>query len=126
VKPQLARFEALGPPGIEALEAICAAAGEAGLLVIADGKRGDVPVTAGAYGRALVGATDTPWGPAPGLGADAFTVNPLLGRDSSRSSGPPTPAPPTSSISTAAARRCTSGSRRSSTGSPRGFGAAAG
>jgi orotidine-5'-phosphate decarboxylase len=82
VKPQLARFEALGPPGIEALEAICAAAGEAGLLVIADGKRGDVPVTAGAYGRALVGATDTPWGPAPGLGADAFTVNPLLGRDS--------------------------------------------
>jgi len=30
----------------------------------------------------LVGETPTPWGPVPGLGVDAFTVNPLLGRDS--------------------------------------------
>jgi orotidine-5'-phosphate decarboxylase len=58
-----------------------AAAREAGLLVIADGKRGDVPVTAVAYGQALVGATPTPWGDVPGLGADAFTANPLLGAD---------------------------------------------
>jgi orotidine-5'-phosphate decarboxylase len=49
------------------------------LLVIADGKRGDVPVTAAAYGQALVGSTPTPWGEVVGLGADAFTVNPLLG-----------------------------------------------
>jgi orotidine-5'-phosphate decarboxylase len=41
-----------------------------------------VPVTATAYAQALVGATPTPWGPAPGLGVDAFTVNPLLGGDS--------------------------------------------
>jgi orotidine-5'-phosphate decarboxylase len=49
--------------------------------VIADGKRGDVPVTAAAYAQSLVGETPTPWGPVAGLGADAFTANPLLGRD---------------------------------------------
>lgn len=81
VKPQLACFERLGAPGWAALSEICGAAREAGLLVIADGKRGDVPVTAAAYAQALVGETPTPWGPVPGLGADAFTANPLLGRD---------------------------------------------
>jgi orotidine-5'-phosphate decarboxylase len=50
-------------------------------LVIADGKRGDVPVSATAYGQALFGSTPTPWGAAPGLGADAATVNPTLGGD---------------------------------------------
>ena len=53
-----------------------------GLLVLADGKRGDVPVTARAYAQALVGETPGPFGATPGLGADAFTANPLLGRDS--------------------------------------------
>ena len=81
VKPQLACFERLGAPGWAALEAVCAAAREAGLLIVADGKRGDVPVTAAAYAQALVGETPTPWGPVTGLGADAFTANPLLGRD---------------------------------------------
>lgn len=81
VKPQLACFERLGPPGWRVLFEVCEAARDAGLLVIADGKRGDVPVTARAYGQALVGATETPWGPVAGLGADAFTVNPLLGGD---------------------------------------------
>lgn len=81
VKPQLACFERLGAPGWAALAAVCAAAREAGLLVVADGKRGDVPVTAAAYAQALVGETPTPWGPVPGLGADAFTANPLLGLD---------------------------------------------
>lgn len=81
VKPQMACFERLGAPGWAALADVCAAARDAGLLVIADGKRGDVPVTAAAYAQALVGETPTPWGPVPGLGADAFTANPLLGRD---------------------------------------------
>jgi orotidine-5'-phosphate decarboxylase len=81
VKPQLACFERLGAPGWTALAEICEAATEAGLLVVADGKRGDVPVTAAAYGQALVGETPTPWGAVPGLGADAFTANPLLGGD---------------------------------------------
>jgi orotidine-5'-phosphate decarboxylase len=80
-KPQLACFERLGAPGWAALEDVCAAAREAGLLVLADGKRGDVPVSAAAYAQALVGETDTPWGTVAGLGADAFTANPLLGRD---------------------------------------------
>lgn len=82
VKPQLARFERLGAPGWTALAEVCGAARDAGLLVLADGKRGDVPVTAAAYAQALFGETPTPWGPVTGLGADAATVNPLLGADS--------------------------------------------
>ena len=50
--------------------------------MIADGKRGDVPVSAAAYADALFGRTETPWGGFDGLGADAATVNPLLGADS--------------------------------------------
>ena len=80
-KPQLACFERLGFAGALVLEAVCARARAAGLLVLADGKRGDVPVTAAAYSQALTGATATPFGPVPGLGADAFTANPLLGAD---------------------------------------------
>jgi orotidine-5'-phosphate decarboxylase len=74
VKLQLACFERLGWRGWRALERVAVAARERGLLVIADGKRGDVPVTAEVYGQALVGE----W---PALHADAFTANPLLGRD---------------------------------------------
>jgi len=81
VKPQLACFERLGAPGWEALEQVVAIARDHGLLVLADGKRGDVPVTAAAYAQALVAATPTPFGDVPGLGADAFTANPLLGPD---------------------------------------------
>jgi orotidine-5'-phosphate decarboxylase len=81
VKPQLACFERLGAPGWAALAEACEAARDAGLLVVADGKRGDVPVSAAAYAQALVGETPTPWGPVAGLGADAFTANPLLGAD---------------------------------------------
>jgi orotidine-5'-phosphate decarboxylase len=81
IKPQLACFERLGAPGWAALAEVCEAARAADLLVVADGKRGDVPVTAAAYAQALVGETPTPWGPVPGLGADAFTTNPLLGTD---------------------------------------------
>jgi orotidine-5'-phosphate decarboxylase len=82
VKPQLACFERLGWLGWRALENVCRAAREAGLLILADGKRGDVPVSARAYGQAMVGATPSPWGEVSGLGADAFTANPMLGRDS--------------------------------------------
>jgi orotidine-5'-phosphate decarboxylase len=81
VKPQLACFERLGAPGWDALARTVDHAHAAGLLVIADGKRGDVPVTAAAYAQALVGSTPTPFGDVAGLGADAFTANPLLGRD---------------------------------------------
>ena len=80
-KPQLACFERLGAAGRRALGEVCEAARAAGLLVIADGKRGDVPTSARAYGQSLVGETDTPWGPVRGLDADAFTTNPLMGGD---------------------------------------------
>jgi len=82
VKPQLACFERLGADGWAALAATVSHARAAGLLVIADAKRGDVSVTAAAYAQALVGVTPTPFGDVAGLGADAFTANPLLGIDS--------------------------------------------
>jgi orotidine-5'-phosphate decarboxylase len=82
VKLQLACFERLGAPGWEALASTVAAAREHGLLVLADGKRGDIDVSATAYAQAFFGETPTPVGPVPGLGVDALTVNPLMGRDS--------------------------------------------
>ena len=81
VKLQSACFERLGAPGWAALADVLAYVRQAGLLGIVDGKRGDVPVTARAYAQSLVGETPGPFGPVPGLGADAFTANPLLGAD---------------------------------------------
>jgi orotidine-5'-phosphate decarboxylase len=77
VKPQLAFFEALGPDGMRALEEVSAYARAAGLLVIADGKRGDIGSTARAYAAAYL----EPRAGADPL-ADALTVSPYLGRDS--------------------------------------------
>jgi orotidine-5'-phosphate decarboxylase len=82
VKPQLACFERLGAEGWSALRATVAYARERGLIVLADAKRGDIAVSAAAYAQALVGSTPTPFGAVAGLGADAFTANPLLGVDS--------------------------------------------
>jgi orotidine-5'-phosphate decarboxylase len=82
VKPQLACFERLGAPGWTALVEVVEAARAHGLLVLADGKRGDVPVSAAAYAQALVGETPAPGGAVAGLGADALTASPLLGADS--------------------------------------------
>jgi orotidine-5'-phosphate decarboxylase len=61
---------------VHASEQVCAYARAAGLLVIADAKRGDIGSTARAYAAAFV----EPRGDAPPL-ADAMTVNPYLGRD---------------------------------------------
>jgi orotidine-5'-phosphate decarboxylase len=82
VKLQVACFERLGGPGWEALSRVAAYAQERGLLVIADAKRGDIDVSAAAYAQAFFGETKTPFGVVGGLGADALTVNPLLGIDS--------------------------------------------
>ncbi|HET9075132.1 MAG TPA: orotidine-5'-phosphate decarboxylase [Solirubrobacteraceae bacterium] len=82
VKPQVACFERLGAPGWDALAATVEAAQAAGLLVIADAKRGDIDVSAGAYAQAFFTGMQTPYGRVTGLGADALTVNPYLGRDS--------------------------------------------
>ena len=81
IKPQLACFDRLGGAGGYALAAACDHARRAGLLVLADGKRGDVPVTAAVYAQALLSGTPLDDGLLPGLTADAVTANPLLGRD---------------------------------------------
>jgi orotidine-5'-phosphate decarboxylase len=80
-KPQLACFERLGAPGWSALQTVVEYARSSGLLVIADGKRGDISVSASAYAQALFGGVQTPFGAVAGLGADIVTVNPLMGGD---------------------------------------------
>ncbi len=77
VKPQLAFFEALGADGLRAFEDACEYARAAGLLVVADGKRGDIGSTARAYAGAYL--EERQGEPAR---VDALTVNPYLGSDS--------------------------------------------
>ena len=69
--------EALGSHGLRAFEAACGYAREAGLLVIADAKRGDIGSTARAYAAAYLEPRDG--GPPV---ADAITLNAYLGRES--------------------------------------------
>jgi orotidine-5'-phosphate decarboxylase len=86
VKPQVACFERLGAPGWDALAQVVAHAHAAGLLVLADGKRGDIDVTATAYAQGFLGATAVGDGEeVAGLGADALTVAPYMGLDTLRS-----------------------------------------
>jgi orotidine-5'-phosphate decarboxylase len=76
VKPQMAFFEQLGPPGMQALWEMIAYCRSKELLVVLDGKRGDIGSTAEAYANAYLGSNGTSvWG------ADALTVNPWMGRD---------------------------------------------
>ncbi len=70
VKPNLAFFEQFGSAGYAVLERLRAAVPSERLLIL-DAKRGDMANTASAYARALFDV----------LGADAITVNPLLGGD---------------------------------------------
>lgn len=77
VKPQAAFFEQLGPAGMLALAETIDYARERGLIVLLDGKRGDIGSTATGYAEGwLGGPDDSPWA------ADALTVNPYLGDDS--------------------------------------------
>lgn len=71
VKPQVAFFEAYGSAGFAVLETTIAALREAGVLVLADAKRGDIGSTMAAYAQAWAG--DGP------LAADAVTASPYLG-----------------------------------------------
>ena len=73
VKPNAAFFEQHGSAGWAALERIRARVPDDRILIL-DAKRGDIGSTATAYARAAFGA----------LGADAVTVNPLMGEDSVR------------------------------------------
>lgn len=98
IKPQLAHFERFGAPGLAAFERVVALGREAGLIVIADGKRNDIGSTAEMYASAYLGGrAKAPEGHDQGDGdawasavasaeregpkADALTVNPYLGWD---------------------------------------------
>jgi orotidine-5'-phosphate decarboxylase len=76
VKPQVAFFEAFGAEGFAVLERTIGALQAAGVLVLADAKRGDIGSTMAAYADAWVG--DSP------LAADAVTASPYLGFGSLR------------------------------------------
>lgn len=78
VKPQVAFFEKLGPAGMHSLRAVMQKARDAGLIVIADAKRGDIGSTAEAYADAWLAGEDPETAPYP---ADALTVNAYLGVD---------------------------------------------
>jgi orotidine-5'-phosphate decarboxylase len=71
VKPQVAFFEAFGAQGFAVLERTIGALQAAGVLVLADAKRGDIGSTMAAYADAWAG--DSP------LAADAVTASPYLG-----------------------------------------------
>lgn len=68
-KPNIAFFEQFGPAGLEELERVCVLIKNAGALLILDAKRGDIGHTNRAYARAIFDH----------YGADATTLNPLLG-----------------------------------------------
>jgi orotidine-5'-phosphate decarboxylase len=76
VKPQVAFFEAYGAAGFTVLEDTIAALRSAGVLVLADAKRGDIGSTMAAYAAAWAG--DSP------LAVDAVTASPYLGFGSLR------------------------------------------
>ena len=76
VKPQVAFFEAYGAAGYAVLERTIVALRAAGVLVLADAKRGDIGSTMAAYATAWAG--DSP------LAADAVTASPYLGFGSLR------------------------------------------
>lgn len=75
VKPQVAFFEAYGSAGYAVLERTVSVLRDAGTLVIADAKRGDIGTTMDAYAQAWL-EPDSP------LSSDAVTVSPYLGFDS--------------------------------------------
>ncbi len=81
IKPQAAFFEQYGPEGWRALGEVVRCAHEHGLPVIVDAKRADIGSTSAAYAAGLFGESPGFFGPVPGLGADAVTVNPYLGQD---------------------------------------------
>lgn len=77
LKPQVALYERFGSAGFAALEETLAAARDAGVLTLADAKRGDIGSTMAAYANAWL-ADGSP------LAADAVTLSPYLGYESLR------------------------------------------
>ncbi|WP_285724621.1 orotidine-5'-phosphate decarboxylase [Psychromicrobium xiongbiense] len=77
IKPQVALYERHGSAGIAVLEGLLADAASAGVLTIADAKRGDIGSTMAAYADAWLS-------PDSALAADAVTLSPYLGFESLR------------------------------------------
>jgi len=77
VKPQMAYFELYGSFGMRALERCIETARELGLLVLLDGKRGDIGSTSRAYADAYLAKS-----PARAWEVDCLTLSPYLGEDS--------------------------------------------
>ena len=72
IKPQVALYERHGSAGLAALEQLLAAARDAGVLTIADAKRGDIGSTMDGYAAAWTSDASP-------LAADAVTLSPYLG-----------------------------------------------
>lgn len=72
VKPQAGLFERWGAKGLAALERVCNAAADQGMMVILDAKRGDIGTTADGYAEGYLGAASS-------CPCDAITVNPYMG-----------------------------------------------
>ena len=72
VKPQSAFFERFGSRGVAQFERCVAGCREAGAMVLADVKRGDIGSTMAAYAQAYLDPEST-------VAVDAITVSPYLG-----------------------------------------------
>jgi orotidine-5'-phosphate decarboxylase len=72
IKPQSAFFERFGSDGFRAMEQLAELARRKDVMVLLDGKRGDIDTTGAAYGLGYFSAT-TP------LRVDAVTTHPYLG-----------------------------------------------
>ncbi|MEX5295633.1 orotidine-5'-phosphate decarboxylase [Kocuria sp. CPCC 205268] len=77
LKPQVALYEPYGAAGFAVLEELLEQARSAGLLTVADAKRGDIGSTMEAYAAAWLGEGSP-------LAADAVTLSPYLGFESLR------------------------------------------
>ena len=88
VKPQMAFYEMYGSRGLECFRETCKYAKERGMIVIADGKRGDIGSTAAGYSLAYLGkneliedSVDVNYETKNLYDIDFLTVNPYLGSD---------------------------------------------
>lgn len=85
VKVQLAFYEALGVPGMQALSETLRLARDRGFLIILDGKRNDIASSAIPYAQGYLSGIRVGDAILPSFwGADALTVNPYLGEDGLR------------------------------------------
>ena len=72
IKPQSAFFERFGSAGVRALEELVALARRNDVMVLLDGKRGDIDTSGAAYAEGYFSASTT-------LRVDAITTHPYLG-----------------------------------------------